>query len=74
MADKYEWVVRIKVDPVWVADGFNLTDDRMQRIMEHAMPYAYSHEIECEVLESPTDESIAAEQGYKTVEAFRESR
>lgn len=57
-----KWTVEIEVSDTWVEDGFDLTDDRMQSIMEKHLSYAYSHEIRCRVVSRPPDEEVAAVQ------------
>jgi hypothetical protein len=60
----YRWTVEIDVAEVLVADGFDLTPDRLQRILEHALPYARSTEVRGRVLKSPDPGDINEEQGY----------
>ena len=67
---KFKWVVEIEVDEVWVADGFNLTEDRMHDIMCDALPFAYGFEIDTKVLDAPSNKRIAKAQGYKSVKDF----
>lgn len=46
---KWSATITVEVAPCWVADGFNLTPERLQRILEDAfqseLGYAYSHEV-----------------------------
>lgn len=61
----YEWTVRIRVTGTWVADGFDLTADRMQAMVLSDLRYAHDHEIECEVVKAPAAADIRREQGYR---------
>jgi hypothetical protein len=61
----YKWKVEIAVHPRWVADGFNLTEERLDSILERVFDHAYEHEFEGRVLKAPDPEQIRAEQGYK---------
>jgi hypothetical protein len=49
-----QWTVKISVDDTWVADGFEVTEERLKEaILEHSLGYAYDHEIKVVVLKSP---------------------
>ena len=60
----YEWTVKIRVNAVWVADGFNLTEDRLNSILGEHLDYARSTEYEGEIVKAPNADAIAREQGY----------
>lgn len=60
----YKWVVEIEIDPLWVADGFDLTDARAHSILRGELPYAHSGEITTKVLSAPDPKQIRCEQGY----------
>lgn len=62
----YEWTVKIRVNAVWVADGFNLTEERLHNILAHHLNYAYGHEFGGEIIKAPKPDDIAREQGYKS--------
>lgn len=64
----YEWTVKIRVNAVWVADGFDLTADRLHRMVNHDLDYARMDEIETEIVVAPDEEEVAQEQGYKNAE------
>jgi hypothetical protein len=64
----YYWTVRYGVNAVWVADGFNLDDERAHSMLAHDLSHAYGHELEAEVLHAPDPREVAGEQGYETVE------
>jgi len=70
----YEWTVKIRVAENWIADGFDLTDDRGQSMLEKALPYAFESEIACEVIATPDADEIARAQGYKDAKHRAERR
>jgi hypothetical protein len=61
---KFCWVVAIEVDESWVADGFELTDERAHQMVGQALPYAYENEFSAKVLRGPDRRDIDAAQGY----------
>jgi hypothetical protein len=63
-----KWTLEIEVDETWVADGFDLTDERAHAMLANDLRYAYGHELKAKVLTRPPDEVIAQVQGYKSVE------
>lgn len=65
MEGKFRWVVEIEVSENWVADGFDMNQDRVQRLKEELIPWAISgEEVDVRVLKSPDAESIRWAQGY----------
>lgn len=60
---RYRWEVQIDVDAVWVADGFNLTEERLRSMVGRALAHAYGHEFAVKVLRAPPEHAIAIEQG-----------
>jgi hypothetical protein len=64
--DCYEWTVRFRVHKSWVADGFNLDDERAKEMLAHDLQFAYGHELDAKVMAAPDPERIAKEQGYKS--------
>ena len=65
MAKKYEWTVKIAVDPVWVADGFNLTEERLHEMVLSDLSYARHSEVKVKIIAAPDPARIAKEQGEK---------
>jgi hypothetical protein len=59
----YTWTVKISVDEVWVADGFDLTKERITEMVESDLCYAIPGEVECEVIEAPDPKEILEKQG-----------
>jgi len=62
---KYKWTVEIEVDPIWVADGIDLTSERMHEILMTYYGHVYSHEITCKTVKAPNPKRIRKEQGYR---------
>lgn len=61
---KLEWTVRIYVDPKWVEDGFNLTDEKAREMLENFLPFAYSSELGAKVIDGPHPKIIRQLKGY----------
>lgn len=64
MENGYTWVVKVTVDQVWVADGFELDADRARDMVLADLGYARDWEVEVEVIEAPGPARIRKEQGY----------
>lgn len=62
---RFKWTVEIEIDETWVADGFDITDDRLLDIIAHALPYAYGHEFTGKVLSAPKRSEVLRAQGYE---------
>ena len=60
----YKWTVEFQVAASWVADGFDLTNDRAKQMIEESLPYAYGAESRARVLSAPDAKAIRKEQGY----------
>jgi hypothetical protein len=74
MSRKFTWTVKITVDETWVADGFDLTKDRLEQMIGHDLSYACSTEYSGKILKSPDDRFMAKAQGYKSAADYRASR
>jgi len=61
----YAWTVRIEIDAVWVADGFNLTAERMHAMLAQHLSSAGSEELRAKVIKAPDPKAIRREQGAK---------
>jgi len=61
---KLKWTVEFEVDASWVADGFNLTDERARDMLSNEIPYARPDELCAKVVRMPRPETILREQGY----------
>lgn len=64
MKARYRWVVEIEVDATWVADGFDLTDERAKEMIQNELPWAYGHEVDAKILKAPPAADIRKEQGW----------
>ena len=62
---KLKWTVEFTVDSSWVADGFDLTDDRAKEMLNNDLRYAYGHELGAKVVKYPPAIKVARLQGYK---------
>lgn len=71
---KQKWIIEMSVDNIWIADGFNRTNERAQRMLENDLQFAFSHEVSAKVLAAPCPHVIARLQGYKTVKAMMADR
>ncbi len=69
----YKWTIEVVVDPIWVADGFDLTPERAQRMLRRELDFAHEHEVTATVTEAPDPDAIAVEQGYASA-ADRKAR
>lgn len=61
----YEWTAKIRVADVWVADGFELTKERLHEMLMEHIGWCTAGEVEAEVVSSPNPEEIRKEQGYE---------
>ena len=64
---KFKWTVQFEVDETWVADGFNLTNERAHEMLANTLTSAYNHELKAKVLSAPDQEKIAKAQGYQSL-------
>lgn len=62
----FTWTIEIQVDPIWVADGFELDDERATDMLNRELPYADGHEFKAKVLTSPRRRDILTAQGFTT--------
>ena len=62
----FKWAVEIEINEVWVADGFEVTAERIQELIQEAIGYAYDHESRVRVIAAPDPEEIRKAQGYVT--------
>jgi hypothetical protein len=56
--EKLTWTVEFSVDPSWIADGFDLTEDKAHEMIAAALPHAFNHEIESKVIKTPDKKTI----------------
>lgn len=60
---KLKWTVEFEVDEAWVADGFDLTDDRAKDMLARDLGWAYGHELGAKVIKKPDPKIIRELQG-----------
>ena len=60
----FRWTVSIEVDETWVADGYEITAERIHEMMQHEIGGAYASEIGVKVLRAPKPERIRKVQGF----------
>jgi hypothetical protein len=60
----FKWRVEFEVDESWVADGFDLDNEQAKDMIEHRIPFAYSHETAARVVKAPSPKSIRKAQGH----------
>lgn len=60
----FTWTAEFTVDKLWVADGFDLTDERAKQMLADDLSSAYGHEIKARVLKAPDADLVARTQGY----------
>ena len=61
----FKWTVEFEVDETWVADGFELDDDRAKEMLQTDLAWAYPYEISAKVIKSPDQATIRKAQGFK---------
>ena len=63
---KFKWVVEFTVDEIWVADGFDLTEDRAIDMLSETLPFAnIDGELSAKIIKAPDKNKILKTQGYK---------
>ena len=60
----FKWVVEFEVTETWVADGFNITDNKAMSMMEEVLPFASGSEFKARVIKAPAAKLIRITQGY----------
>lgn len=62
---KLKWTVEIEISPNWVADGFNLTNERALEMLASDLSFAYGYELGATVKKAPKKELIEGLQNGK---------
>ncbi len=70
----YECTVKIRVSALWVADGFDLTTERANRMLAKELGWANGSEFEAEVVSAPNADEVAVEMGYESDAHKREDK
>lgn len=62
----FKWTVEFEVDEIWVADGFELTEERALEMLAHDLGWAdMGTELKAKVIKSPSPKAVRKAQGYK---------
>lgn len=62
----FSWIVRFDVAPVWVADGFIMSDSQVSEMLARELGWAdVNNELAASVISAPDAYSILSEQGYR---------
>ena len=61
----FKWVVEFEVTEAWVADGFNLSEEKAKNMLANCLPFAYGTELSAKIKKAPSEKSIRLMQGYK---------
>jgi hypothetical protein len=61
----YRWIVEFGVNAVWVADGFDLDDERAMDMLQHHLGYAREDELRAKVHFAPNPVDVRLEQGER---------
>jgi hypothetical protein len=61
---KIKWVVEFEVDEKWIADGFNMTNQKAMGMLENVLPFASGVEFKATVIKAPDNKLIRKIQGY----------
>ena len=62
---KLKWLVELEVDETWIADGFDLTDERAKDMLAKDLQYAHGTELSAKVIKAPDPKVIRKLQGYE---------
>lgn len=60
----FKWVIEIEVEKSWVADGFDMDNERAHAMLATTLPYAYNTELKARVIKRPDPKAIRKAQGY----------
>ena len=60
---KIKWVVEIGVDKCWVEDGFEMTRERMERMLQNELQFASGTEVSARIISAPDKRVIKKIQG-----------
>lgn len=64
-AKPFTWTVSFTVAPLWVQDGFTLSDERALSMLASEIGTAAEGELSAKVLVAPSPADIAKAQGYQ---------
>ena len=61
----YKWTVEFEVAAAWVADGYDMDDERAREMLASDLSYAYGNEVAARVIEAPDADALRIERGGK---------
>ena len=62
---KLKWTVEFEIDIAWIADGFDLDDERALDMLSHYLSLAdIGEELSAKVIKAPDPKIIRKLQGY----------
>lgn len=59
----FKWTIQIEIAERWVADGFNLTDEQAQDMIEQRLSCATPDEVKARVVRAPSASALASAKG-----------
>jgi len=62
---RFKWTVEFEVDETWVADGFDLDNERALDMLNTDLCMAHGSELGAKVIKAPEQSAIRKAQGYK---------
>lgn len=69
-----KYTVEFSIDDSWIADGFDLTDERAKEMLARNLPYAFNHELNAKVIKAPDALKVAKLQGYHSATHINAAR
>ena len=60
----FTWTVEFSINECWVQDGFNLTKEKSEEMLDSFLPFAYPNEISVKIVKKPTDISLLLARGF----------
>lgn len=63
-AKPFTWTVRFTVAPIWIQDGFTISDERALSMLARTIGAGSADELQAVVLECPSPLQIVRMQGY----------
>lgn len=74
MKKSFKWTVEFEVDECWVADGFDLDNDRALEMLANDLGWAnINTELKARVIKAPKADLIAKTQGYRDAAHMKEA-
>lgn len=59
----FKWTVEVSVEQSWIADGFDLDNERAKAMLAKTLPYANNAELRAKVITKPDRKLIRKAQG-----------